>query len=315
MNRINNPKVSIIIPVYNGSNYLANAIDSALAQTYKNIEVIVVNDGSKDEGATERIALSYGDRIHYYAKSNGGVSSALNFGIQKMSGDYFSWLSHDDLYEPKKIESTVNLLNEGPIGKTIAFCGSGLIDGEGKTIYSVRKEFNRLNTGSQMFCECFRNKKGLNGCTLLIPKKAFEEIGGFSELIYLQDMECWAKLMMLGYSFVYMPERLVMMRVHAKQVSNLRPEKYYEEFPIYMDRLYRFAKWKSTDSTLFLKYLLISCWQSKMRLPDFEKEISRDVHIPFLEKIYYQSKGTLKKMIKTVYWKFVKQSFNNTGKS
>ena len=83
MNRINNPKVSIIIPVYNGSNYLANAIDSALAQTYKNIEVIVVNDGSKDEGATERIALSYGDRIHYYAKSNGGVSSALNFGIPR----------------------------------------------------------------------------------------------------------------------------------------------------------------------------------------------------------------------------------------
>ena len=91
------PKVSIIIPVYNGANYVSEAIDSALAQTYKNIEIIVVNDGSSDDGATEKIAKSYGDRIRYFAKENGGVSSALNFGIRQMTGEWFSWLSHDDL--------------------------------------------------------------------------------------------------------------------------------------------------------------------------------------------------------------------------
>ena len=101
---IKNPLVSIIIPVYNGSNYLKKAIDSALSQTYKNIEIIVVNDGSKDDGATEQVALSYGDKINYYLKENGGVSSALNFGISKMKGDYFSWLSHDDEYTQTKIE-------------------------------------------------------------------------------------------------------------------------------------------------------------------------------------------------------------------
>ena len=76
-----NPKISIIIPAYNASNYLEEAIDSALSQTYQNIEIIVVNDGSEDGGATERIALSYGDRIRYFFKKNGGSSSALNVGI------------------------------------------------------------------------------------------------------------------------------------------------------------------------------------------------------------------------------------------
>ena len=65
-----NPKVSIIIPVYNWSNYLSEAIESALAQIYNNIEIIVINDGSSDNWATEKIALSFGDKINYIYKKN-----------------------------------------------------------------------------------------------------------------------------------------------------------------------------------------------------------------------------------------------------
>ena len=75
------PLVSIVIPVYKGATYMRIAIDSALAQTYLNTEVIVVNDGSPDDGETEKIALSYGDKIRYFTKPNGGCASALNFGI------------------------------------------------------------------------------------------------------------------------------------------------------------------------------------------------------------------------------------------
>ena len=100
-----NSLVSIVIPVYNGSNYLKEAIDSALAQTYSNIEVLVINDGSDDNNATHNIALSYGDKIKYYKKENGGVSSALNLGLTMMRGDYFSWLSHDDIYVEKKLRN------------------------------------------------------------------------------------------------------------------------------------------------------------------------------------------------------------------
>lgn len=114
-----NPSVSIVIPVFNGSNFLAEAIDSALIQTYNNIEVLVVNDGSTDDGLTRNIALSYGSSIRYFEKVNGGVSSALNFGITEMHGEYFAWLSHDDLYLPQYIENQIETLLDNPGSESV----------------------------------------------------------------------------------------------------------------------------------------------------------------------------------------------------
>ena len=128
MSLVWNPKVSIIIPVYNGANYMREAIDSALGQTYQNTEIIVVNDGSCDDGATDRIALSYGDKIKYIKKENGGVSSALNLGIQNMTGEYFSWLSHDDVYGPDKIKHQIESLSTFSDKKSVALCSNYFIN-------------------------------------------------------------------------------------------------------------------------------------------------------------------------------------------
>src|SRR6185312_14318520 len=113
--------VSIIIPVYNGAQYLSEAIDSALAQSYQNIEVLVVNDGSTDAGATEAVAKSFGHSIRYFYKPNGHVASALNFGVGQMRGQYFSWLSHDDRYVPSKIEVQMHAISE--LGPNVAVYG------------------------------------------------------------------------------------------------------------------------------------------------------------------------------------------------
>ena len=124
-----NPKVSIIIPVYNGANYVKEAIDSALSQTYDNIEIIVVNDGSNDNGETEKIIFSYQDKVKYISKKNGGVSSALNAGIRAMTGEYFSWLSHDDMYSPEKVSSQIALLKKYQFSPNlIALCAAKEID-------------------------------------------------------------------------------------------------------------------------------------------------------------------------------------------
>ena len=95
--------VTIVIPVFNGADFLASAINSALAQSWPEIEVLVVDDGSDDGGDPRD--QSYGARIRLHSKSNGGVATALNAGLADMRGRWFSWLSHDDLYQKKKKEN------------------------------------------------------------------------------------------------------------------------------------------------------------------------------------------------------------------
>ncbi len=95
-------KVSVIIPLYSGKKWLYEAVESAIAQTYSNIEVIVVNDGSKED-LTDFIDC-YNDKIKYYYQSNQGVAAARNLGISVATGDYIAFLDSDDIWLPKKLE-------------------------------------------------------------------------------------------------------------------------------------------------------------------------------------------------------------------
>ncbi len=210
------PKVSIVIPVYNGSDYLHEAIDSALAQTYPNIEIVVVNDGSRDEGATERIARSYGEKIRYFSKENGGVASALNRAISEMTGEYFSWLSHDDLYTPNKVEAQIRVLAEMENNNRVI-------------LYSDFAAFtddpNRVNevhlpeVPPENFRYFLTIDNSLHGCTLLVPKIAFDECGTFNEkLRTTQDYDLWFRLAE-KFHFVHIPAVLVKARRHEAQGS------------------------------------------------------------------------------------------------
>ena len=210
-----NPKVTIIIPVYNGCNYLNLAIDSALSQTYPNIEIIVVNDGSSDHGKTEAIALSYGDAIKYYKKENGGVSSALNFAISNMTGDYFSWLSHDDLYEPNKIEEQVSYLQKSS-KKNIVIYSDFLVFSENP--YRA-KEYKITPPNPDCFRYAITINSFLNGCSLLIPKVAFDKVGLFNtELKHTQDYDMWFRIAK-KFRFVHLDKVLVKSRAHENQDS------------------------------------------------------------------------------------------------
>lgn len=219
---MNVPLVSIIIPVYNGSNYMREAIESAIAQTYENTEIIVVNDGSDDDGATERIALSYGDKIRYFYKSNGGVSSALNYGIQRMNGAYFSWLSHDDVYESDKVEKQVEALSKVD-GNTIISCESIQIDEHSNVI---AKRIKRKTFQPELVYDWKEALKGLleggslHGCCLLIPREILFQCGLFDETLrFCQDAFMWYKVFLAGCSLYCCNDSLVRGRIHQKQLT------------------------------------------------------------------------------------------------
>ena len=219
------PKVSIIIPVYNGSDYLREAVDSALAQTYQNVEVIVVNDGSEDNGATDEIARSYGDRIRYFHKSNGGVATALNLGISVMDGDYFAWLSHDDVFSPEKTEVQIAFLKS--LGRdAVIYSDYRFIDCNSR--YLRTKKFPN-NLTSQFKLALISRSQLLHGCTLLIPRLFLEKIGPFDETLHTtQDYDLWLR-MADRFEFIHLPRVLTSSRVHTGQGTRARRSLWIKE--------------------------------------------------------------------------------------
>lgn len=224
------PLVSIVIPVYNGEDYLQEAIASALKQTYKNIEILVVNDGSTDR--TEQIAGAYGDRIRYFYKPNGGVASALNLAIKEMRGEYFSWLSHDDYDYPEKIELLVGAVLGQDDKDAVAYCNYSLLDQRTGIFspYCMEEYFTKKDRTNAVFMMIHGR---LDGCTMLIPVDNFRKAGMFDEkLRTTQDYDMWFR-MLRGRQMIHVPKLLHVSRVHAKQGSQT-----LKEFPIEQEQLF-----------------------------------------------------------------------------
>ncbi len=289
------PIVTILIPVYNGSNYMREAIDSALAQTYKNIEVIVVNDGSNDGGKTREIALSYGNKIRYFEKENGGVSTALNLAIKEMKGEFFSWLSHDDVYYPDKILEQLKFYLSLDNPKTIIFSDEDIIDAEGKIIQ--KRSLKLINERNDNFHLLLYSHIG--GCSLLIPKRAFEESGPFNEsLKTTQDYDMWFRMLKNGYKFEYLPVCSNKSRIHPLQVSAIKVRLAIKEqnnlFAWALDNFApEFLSWKETD--IFYNYVEIfnnlyqRPWLIKTAYKAMTKAYSKksNAFVPIVQLLYY----------------------------
>jgi glycosyltransferase involved in cell wall biosynthesis len=211
------PLVSIIVPVYNGSNYMKEAIESALKQTYDNLEIIVVNDGSNDNGQTEAIAKSYEDKIHYYSKPNGGTASALNLGIKHMKGEYFSWLSHDDQYYPDKITRQVDELAKLDDKNTIMMTDLDGINERYEKIYQTdyNRHIKEYPSRANVYLDPIIYNQ-THGCTLLIPKACFDKVGLFNEkIVVAEDFEFFYR------AFSCFPHKLIPeVLVTARDSSN-----------------------------------------------------------------------------------------------
>ncbi len=227
MKLISDKLISIIIPVYNGSNYICYAINSLLKQSYKNIEIIIVNDGSDDEQALLTALEQYKeiDFIHYISKENGGVSSAVNTGINAAKGDYIIWLSHDDMLKPRSIETKIKKLQSIKYKNVILGTRTSFIDGKGKKLLKFSFYHRNYSKISDFF-----KYSNINGCSLLIPIEVAKAIPFNERLRYCQDLYQWCEYINLGYRFIVLKNKQTVMRIHPNQVTYLRSDLYEKEF-------------------------------------------------------------------------------------
>lgn len=304
------PKVSIVIPVYNGSNYMREAIDSALNQTYDNCEVIVVNDGSDDQGKTEMIAKEYGNRIKYLQKENGGVATAVNLGIKYMTGEYFSWLSHDDIFYPQKIELQINALKKDGDMKSIVHGNFDFLcmdTGRTQSIdwlqrYTV-KQLENSNFAPVFLC--------IHGSCILIHRSHFDRVGLYNEkLLSTQDSEFLFRVMR-GQHSVFVPKKLIIGRLHKEQgqkTMKVHSEEYNDMFVSFCEtladeekiamcgsvlnfyyRLYTLLKY-SSPANYILKYLKEKIYQENIKFKEHGFEIEK------LRAVLYGIENHIKKI-------------------
>ncbi len=215
---MNLPKVTLVMPAFirdeANLGYFREALASARAQTYSNLEILVVNDGSPLTGPLETLVQSQGAAVRYVNKANGGVASALNVGLKEMRGDYFTWLSHDDLYLPDKVATQVERILTEPAG-TILYCDVEHVDSTGgHQFFEVTPD---VPPGmSRVF---FAQYGAFNANAHLIPRTCFDRTGGFDEsLRTTQDNHMWYRLS-AHFEFKRVPKVLMKYRNHPTQDS------------------------------------------------------------------------------------------------
>jgi len=215
-----NPLVSIIIPTFNHENFIGRAIESALAQTYKPIEIIVVNDGSQDKTESEVSRfLKFG--IKFVNQNNEGVSAAVNNGFRIATGDYIAFQSGDDCSRPERIATQIKALRDQKVATV--FSAVELIDESGTPLRSKSWATGLFETfqgdRSAVLRKLFCDGNFLNASSALISREALETVrepmsGNLfnPHLLQLQDFDLWCRLVS-KFDLVILKEPLVYYRI------------------------------------------------------------------------------------------------------
>lgn len=215
------PNVSVIIPVYNGERYIAETIESVIAQTEPSWELIAVDDGSPDNSleVLEQYAKKMPDRIRVITVSNGGVSRARNIGAAAARGTYIAFLDQDDLFAPEKIRRQKEMF-ERDRSLGISFTNEALIDGDGKVLQENVLKLGPEHRGSVFETLLFNNFIPIS--SVIIKKNLFEKTGGFSPKYSLAEDLDFLLRAARDIKVDYIDEPLLRYRVHSGSGTRMR---------------------------------------------------------------------------------------------
>lgn len=210
------PKVSVIIPTYNYASFIVEAVESVLAQTFKDMEVIVVDDGSTDN--TRDVLKRFNGKIIYLYQENRGAPTARNKGIRAAQGEYLGFLDADDLWMPEKLEIQVPILDQDP--------EVGLVYANTYNVGALREHqllsmANKSGGSGRIFTKLLEGNF-IPSPSVLVRKSCFEEVGLFDDdmgKLAAQDWDMWLRIARV-YKVVYVDQVLAKYRYHTRNMTS-----------------------------------------------------------------------------------------------
>lgn len=215
------PLVSVIIPTYNREHLLIKSINNALEQTYENIEIVIIDDGSTD-GTKAFMEAFHHPKVNYFYKTNGGPSTARNEGIRRALGSYIAFLDSDDLWESTKLESQIKFLELNPsIGMVTT--NYRFIDVSGNTVKEPGMAFGYTTKNGFIHDIINISFPIATTSTFTVRKSVLEQVGAFDEQLGIsEDLDLWVRIG-LKFEVGYIDEVLVSVRLHDDHLMRQTP--------------------------------------------------------------------------------------------
>jgi glycosyltransferase involved in cell wall biosynthesis len=216
------PQVSIIIPAYNVADFIAEALDSVFAQTFRDFEIIVVNDGSLDTETLEKVLENYSDEIIYIRQENGGASVARNTAISEARGSFLAFLDGDDVWFPEKLASQVKFV--GNNGFEMIYCDALLF---GSSLYDSRTYMENSPSNGEVNPESLLS----GACNVItsgtiVKKDLLNKYGLFDEkALLVEDFELWFRLSKNRVRIGYQKDVMLKYRIRIGSLTGDNIEK------------------------------------------------------------------------------------------
>lgn len=227
-----NPKISVILSVYNGEKYLKEAVESILNQTFSDFEFIIVNDGSTDD--TEKILDEFNDRriVRLNNDKNMGLVKSLNKGLAAAQGKFIARMDADDISKPERFEKQIKFLEKN---SKIGVLGTAMeqIDAKGKKISVLCPPLNHKLILWKMFFEC-----PIFHPTVMMRRDILEKVGGYDiSFIHTEDTDLWSRLYKLT-RFANLSDVLHIRRLHNKSIISTQSDIQHKSGIIIKQRLF-----------------------------------------------------------------------------
>ena len=273
-------KVTVVIPVYNGSRYLRESINSVLAQTFQDYEIVCVDDGSTDDSVS--LLQEYGQRIRVVRQDNSGQSAARNAGVKLARGEYIAFLDQDDVWYPSKVQNQLAVLDAEP-DVVLVHCNFDRIDERGEMLERGAGMIERTSAlGSSM--GQLIGEALIFPSAMMIRKEGYERIGGFHHALQgFEDFDLIARLKEQG-RFVMVEERGMAYRMHGSgftRTGGIHVIRSRETFLRRMQTLYRGDRNKQA----IVKNMLADCY-SDWGIHDVRSGHTQEARAKLLQSIW-----------------------------